>query len=226
MNKLILLLALSALVNTSQTLAEENSSTFSGPYMSVGAGYQHNLIDNENVRATTGSPSFNQPSASNHDIFGQIQAGYGRDFFEKYNISVGLFYDFGGSKVNDIKATFYQDIVKQRLENTAGIFIAPGYYINKETLVFVKAGYVHADKEYVRFKQTPNININLDDSVDGYLWGVGVKHMVSKNIFVGADLTKFSYGTSSSIASLNGLEVKVSSKAEQTNALLSVGYMF
>jgi len=80
MNKLILLLALSALVNTSQTLAEENSSTFSGPYMSVGAGYQHNLIDNENVRATTGSPSFNQPSASNHDIFGQIQAGYGRDF--------------------------------------------------------------------------------------------------------------------------------------------------
>ena len=226
MKNLHLVLTIITLSYVSNVLAENASSSFSGPYVSLGLGNQYNVIDKENVRAVTGAPSFDQPNASKHDYFGQIQAGYGIDFYDKFNVALNAFYDFGGEKVNDIKATLYQDTVKQRLQNTAGIFIAPGYYVNDQTLVFLKAGWVRADKEYSRYRQVPNINVNVNDSVDGYLWGVGIKHLVSTKLFIGADLTRYSYGSSSSIANLNSLEVKVSSKSEQTNALISVGYMF
>jgi opacity protein-like surface antigen len=225
MNKLTLLLALAAFASVSQAVAEENATTFSGPYVSLGAGYQHNTIKKENVSAVSGSPSFDQANASDRDFVGRIQAGYGRDLYKNFNVSVGVFYDIGGNKVNDIKATFYQDNVKQSIENTAGVFIATGYYINQQTLVFLKAGYVRADKEYIRAK-APDINISQNDSVDGYLWGFGVKHLLTKKVFVGADVSRYTYESSSSIANLNGLEVRVSSKPEQTNALLSLGYMF
>lgn len=225
MKNLRLILTAIALTFCSNVFAEDALSTFSGPYVSLGAGYQHNTIEKENVRFVTGLPSYDQPDASDKDFVGRIQAGYGRDFFEKFNVSVGVFYDIGGNKVKDIKATFYQDNVKQSIENTAGVFIAPGYYVNQQTLVFVKAGYVRADKEYTR-PQAPNSNISLSDSVGGYLWGAGVKHLISKNVFIGADLTRYTYGSSSSVVSLNGTDVKISSKPEQTNVLISVGYMF
>jgi opacity protein-like surface antigen len=229
MKNLRLILTAIALTFCSNVFAEDAPSTFSGPYLSLGAGFQYNNIEKENVRAVSGFPSIDQPNASNNDFVGRIQAGYGRDLSEKFNFSVGVFYDIGGNKVNDIKATFYQDNVKQSIENTVGVFIAPGYYVNKQSLLFVKAGYVRADKEYTRYKQElpdVDININLRNSVDGYLWGVGVKHLVSENVFVGADFTRCSFGKSSSVANLNGLEVEISSKAEQTNVLFSLGYQF
>jgi len=225
MKKFRLILTASALTFCSNVFAEDAVSTFSGPYVSFGVGYQNNTIEKENVRFVTGSPSYDQPNSSNKDFLGRIQAGYGRDFSEKFNVSLGVFYDIGGNKVDDIKATFYQDNVEQSIKNTAGVFIAPGFYVNKKTLVFVKAGYVRADKEYVR-PQAPNSNINLSDSVGGYLWGVGVKYLVSKNVFIGADFTRYTYGSSSSVVSLNGTDVKISSTPEQTNVLLSLGYQF
>lgn len=56
--------------------------------------------------------------------------------------------------------------------------------------------------------------------------GVGIKHLLTNNIFVGADLTKYNYGHSSQTTNLRGLDVAVSSKAEQTNALIFIGYKF
>ena len=228
MKNLRLILPTIALTFCSNVFAEDAPSTFSGPYLSLGAGFQHITIEKENVRAVSGFPSIDQPSASNNDFVGRIQAGYGRDLSEKINVSAGVFYDIGGNKVNDIKATYYQDNVKQSIENTVGIFIAPGYYVNKQTLVFVKAGYVRADKEYARYKQEgiTDININIRNSVDGYLWGAGVKHLVSENVFVGADFTRCTFGNSSSVTNLNRLEVEITSKPEQTNVLFSLGYQF
>lgn len=222
MKQLQLLLATFALLNFSQAFAGDESGAFSGPYVSIGAGSQYNNIVNSNVKATTGFPSFDQPSASNHGFLGQVSVGYGFNIGQKFNLSTNLFYNFGDNSVGDIKATFYQDNVKQELKNSAGISLSPGYYLNDNTLVFFKVGYARADKQYARETQS----INLNNPVNGYLWGIGIKHLITNNIFVGADLTKYNYGDGSQATNLRGLDVVVSSKAEQTNALISIGYKF
>jgi len=203
---------------------DKTHSAFAGPYIRLGAGEQYNHIFNENVRATTGFLSFNQPSASSHDFLGQVLAGYGFDIGENFNVSTNIFYNFGDKKVNDIRATWYHDTVKQELKNSVGFYLAPGYKFNDTTLVFLKLGYASADKKYIRDTITPSISLN--DSVNGYLWGVGIKHLLTENIFLGIDLTKHNYGNTSQTTNLKGLSVNVSSKNEQTNALISIGYKF
>ena len=203
---------------------DKTQSTFNGPYLSIGAGSQYNHIFNENVKTTNGVFSFNQPNASSQGFLGQILAGYGFDIGEKFNVSANIFYNFGDKKVNDIRATFYGDTVKQELKNSTGFYLAPGYKFNDTTLVFLKLGYARADKEYIRETRTPSINLN--DSVNGYLWGVGIKYSLTENIFLDVDLTKHNYGNTLKTTNLNRDSVIVSSKNEQTNALISIGYKF
>jgi opacity protein-like surface antigen len=185
-------------------------------------GSQHNDVNKENVRATTGDPSFDQPDASDKNLFGQITAGYGHDFFRRFNVSANLFYNFGGGKVNDVTATFYQDSVKQELSNSRGFFLAPGYYANDRLLVFIKAGVVWSDQKYTR----DTYGIALDHSIRGSLMGVGAKYALTKHVVIGADLTQYDYGTNPAAANLNGLDVTVSSKAKQINGLVSISYHF
>ncbi len=83
--------ALLALGFVSPAFAELNTSSFDGPYIGWGVGSQHNDVNKENVRATTGDPSFDQPDASDKNLFGQITAGYGHDFFRRFNVSANLF---------------------------------------------------------------------------------------------------------------------------------------
>ena len=219
------LVSLALLTLSVKAFADDKThSAFAGPYIRLGTGEQYSHIFNENVQATTGSPSFNQPSASSHGFLGQVLAGYGYDIGEKFNISANIFYNFGDKKVNDIRATWYHDTVKQELKNSVGFYLAPGYKFNDATLVFLKLGYARADKEYIRETRTPSININ--DSVNGYLWGLGIKHSLTENIFLGIDFTKHNYGNTSQTTNLNGLSVNISSKNEQTNALISIGYKF
>lgn len=210
------------LVSFSQVNAEEATGLFAGPSISLGVGYLNNNIYQQNVQSVSGTPSYDQPGASKQDVFGQLSAGYGYDLGQKFNVSIHLFYNFGNDDVDDIKATFFQDTVKQRIKNSAGIYIAPGYYIHSKALIFLKVGYVHADQTYLRKAQ----NINLDNSIEGNLWGIGVKYLVSDNIFIGADLTKYWYGKSKDSARLSFLDVNISSKVKQTSGLVSLGYQF
>ncbi len=217
------------LLSVSPAFSEENTGRFSGPYASLGAGYQYSDIFHENVR--TVNPimglyrSYDQPSASGEDVLGQALAGYGYNFGQNYNLSINLFYNFGATGVADIKATFYQDTVKQRIKNTVGMFLAPGYYISPQALVFLKVGYVRSGQEYIRDSQ----NIRLDRTIQGFLWGVGAKYLVSENVFIGVDVTRYTYGKSSDTTRLNYfpfVDVDVSSKVEQTSGVVSIGYQF
>lgn len=214
--------ALVFLICVSPASAAETMSVFDGPYIGLGLGSQQNSINKENVRATFGSASFDQPDASDRNMFGQITAGYGHTFFQRFNASANLFYNVDGGTVNDITATHYKDSVTQRLSNSRGIFLAPGYYANDLLLVFIKAGIVWADQKYVR----DTYGIALDHRVRGSLLGVGAKYALTRHVVIGVDVTQFDFGRNASTANLNELDVTISSKAKQINGLVSIEYHF
>ncbi len=222
MNKLSIFLAGIVVFACSQSFAEDIKGVFAGPYVSLGAGYQKNKIFNENVSSPGTSLSFDQPSSWDHNPALQLQAGYGFNLGSRFNLGANIFYNISNGNSGHIKSTFYQDDTKQKLENNLGISFEPGVYINNKLLSFLKVGYVRADKKYVR----RNFAISLDDSIDGYLYGFGSKYMINKNVYLGADLTRYRYNSTKEATNLGFIPVIVTSKAEQTMGLISIGYKF
>ncbi len=124
--------------------------------------------------------------------------------------------------LDDINATFFGDRVQQEISNRIGLYIAPGYAIQGNTLVFFKFGFTRANQSYTRESR----GVALDKVIKGKLFGLGIKHAITENIYIGADITKYHYGMNSWVTNINPYEVFVTSKTEQTDASVSFGYKF
>ncbi len=220
MKKTVLFVSFLALPGSA--FADDLGSAFSGPYASVGVGYQANRIYRENVHTTDGLSSFNQPSTSGNGPTMQAQVGYGFKLGERFSISADAFFNLGGGNTSDIKAAFFQDRVVQKIGNSFGFTLAPGFYLTSRTLLFAKAGIGFASWEYYR----ATYNVSTDTSLSGAVVGVGVKHLLSDRLFVGADLTRQTYQAASALTSLSNFQVQVSTKSRQTTGTFSVGYLF
>jgi opacity protein-like surface antigen len=222
MKELLVGLALVTLLPALPACAEDSGPAFGGLSLSLGAGYQYDNIFQENVRTTNGAFSFKQPDATRRSMIGQVQLGYGFNLGEKFNLSVNAFHNVGGGQFADIKATNFQDQVGQSLRNSTGFYLAPGYYINDKTLVFIKAGVVGTRQTYTRDSE----EVALDNTIRGRLLGLGAKYMLSSRVFVSADMTRYTYGSRSWDTRLVTIPVIMSSKARQLDGVLSVGYQF
>lgn len=202
--------------------AEGTTHAFEGAYIGLGLGHQNTYIDRANVRTTDGVFSFNQPNAAGQKTSGHIAVGYGFDVGQNVNLSLNATYSFGKDRVNDSTATFFADRVQQELSNRTALYMAPGYRVTPNTLVFVKMGLVKADQKYLRESR----GVALDHSISGTLFGVGIKHALTPNLHIGTEVTKYNYGFHAWQTNLNPFEVIVSAKTKQADVVFSVGYQF
>ena len=204
-------------------LLADNGGAFNGAYLSLGAGSQYSKIHRQNVSTTSfGGLSFDQPNALDTHLAGQLAAGYGYDLGSDFNLSANVFYNLSTQKVGNTESTFYHDNTRQKLTNNVGFAVEPGYYLNNKLLAFVRLGYARADEQYKR----NHFGLSVSDPVDGIIYGGGAKYMLTDHIYLGADVTKYNYSHSLESASLGSVPVTISSKAEQTVALVSIGYRF
>jgi hypothetical protein len=142
--KLLVALAASGLVATS---AFAQKSAFQGFYGQVATGYESNNASNlNNVLTPTGeTPStWNASSQSFGGAPIVIGLGYNFSVAQRWLVGLGADYSAISQKSSTFSSTYYGDSLNgQTLEasNRFNIFVTPGYEIDKDKMVYLKAGY-------------------------------------------------------------------------------------
>ena len=198
-----ILLSLLALASSTAVFA----GSFEGAYIGAGAGAQY--AENKNMNGDSGT--FSNEKMSDTHFLGQITAGYAFDINQDFNLNTNVFFNLSNDKTGSTSG------VTGKTKNNVGVSIEPGYYLNKDTLAYIKLGYARLDS-----KLDDPTNGSSNTSLDGFLWGAGAKYHLDKNIFVGAEVVEYNYGSNS--VTLGGSST--SYKTNQTTGLINVGYQF
>ena len=92
------------------------------------------------------------------------------------------------------------------------------------TLLYVKTGISFADVIYSR----DNFDLRVEERLSGSLVGFGMKQMITENVYVSADFTRFIYGKSTigSEESMGPYVVDITAKANENRVLLGLGFVF
>ena len=199
------------------------AGSFDGSYIGLGLGAQYNNVYNH----TSAITNIQEPSLSDTHITGQVFAGYGVDITPAFNFGANIFYNLSDESSGSAINTAGQ-LISGKFKNNWGISIEPGYNFSDNMLIHLKLGYARAEYNQTNSTGT-NTSVNeLSKSMDGFLYGIGVKYAVNRNVYIGADLTEYYYGGNSSTgpsANLTHL-VPINWKAQQSVGLVSVGYQF
>jgi len=149
---------------------------------------------------------------SDTHFLGQITAGYAFDINQGFNLNTNIFFNLSNDKTGSTSG------ITGKTKNNIGVSIEPGYYLNKDTLAYIKLGYARLDSKL----DDPANSSSSNTTLDGFLWGAGAKYHLDKNIFVGAEVVEYNYGSNS--VTLGGSST--SYKTNQTTGLINVGYQF
>ena len=246
-------LAIAAALGAASTLAMAGG--FDGPFVQLGIGGSatYNKIGDMQFDHA-GSPSLNG-TQSGSSFNGIVSGGYSKDMgafnesLKGFNLAANLFYVIGNQKAGSNSSSgidYWDDGTtanatlsgNYKLENTWGISIEPGWNFTESTLGYLKLAWVNS---YAKSNATYNAvntdgdtgyaTINGSKNINGFGYGIGVKHLITKNIYLGVDLMGVTYGNSfkNTVGNTNGSgagDSVLSNKFSQFMGFASVGYKF
>lgn len=205
--------------------AETAGGAFDGPFVSAQFGSQSASAVETNVQTTAQpGPSINQPDALGKGGVLQVHGGYGHDLGRMFNVTVGGFAELSGGGLAPTRAGFFGDTVDQEIANRIGLYLAPGVYVDPQTLVYAKVGVSQADHRYDR--AVPGIA--LSQRISGQMFGIGVKRMLDDHMFWSVDYTRVNYGLAQlgTGVPLNTFVVDVRARAITEEVSVGFGYQF
>ena len=237
-------LAIAAALGAASTMAIAGG--FDVPFVQLGIG--GSATYNKISDAQTEEGGSLNGTQSGGSFNGLVAAGYSQDFgafnssLKGFNLAANIFYVIGNQKAGsnstnwagtDDNGTAMNKSLNgnYKLQNTWGISVEPGWNFTESTLGYVKLAWVNSQaKSNVDYTDSNSVGVvdtvNGSKNINGFGYGLGVKHLVTKNIYVGVDLMGVTYGNSftNSVASDNSSFVK--NKFSQFMGFASVGYKF
>jgi len=238
--KIKLFVAAAATVVASSAMAQ---SAFQGFYGQIGTGYESNAFGSTNVISTPTSGAGSNWSTGSQNANGVplvIGLGYNHSVSPNWLLGVGVDYSALKQETSTYTSTLTGDRLsgsKLEASNRVNIFVTPGYAIDKDKLVYLKAGY-----SMVTIKQTaPTYYTDLVDATQsgpiglgaqsktqgGYVVGLGYKQMITSGFFGYAEANYMSYSKPSfSATSTDGTKLSTSPSLNSYQALVGVGYKF
>jgi Outer membrane protein beta-barrel domain len=213
MKKMLLIaLATSALSMPQLALAQ---SAFDGINLQLGLGFSS--LGNE---AGFGNSDL-VIKTSQQNTMGSVAVGYSHGFKNKFNLASNVFYNIGSDDAGSISSTETglgaNATISSKVQNVWGISVEPGYYLSDNSLSFIKLGWVTATAKI----DTNQRVLNIGNS-SGFMYGLGFKHMLVNNLYIGIEAYQASFSSVSS--TFNG--TNISSKPNLTYGGLTVGYKF
>jgi len=227
--KKILKLSAIALLATSTSLMAQ----MTGPSVAVSLSKAHAATDGTatgNNNNTTGSVSRNFTIAS-------IDLDYAQKIDNSWNMSYGINYIPVKGKIGDVSradtnlgdagaSTSGTATAKGELKKHVTLYVEPTYMVNKDSGVYAKLGYVHADLNITSTSViVGGTTANDTIGVHGYQYGIGYKTALSNNLYGKIEGTINNYSN-----------VSYTKKGEETNTFtanpevrqvtISVGYTF
>lgn len=206
------------------------ANTFDGPYAALSMG----LVNKQtNVNASLSDSmmpnTYDNQTSSKNSVMGQALLGYSYSFAEKFNISANVFTQFGsnnaGTDTNAIEGANSSEI-RYKLKNVWGISIEPGIYLADKTLAYAKLGVAKGKSS--RHFSVNGANAVVSDSFNrtGFLYGIGVKHMLTSNVYVGLEVQKIDFSGKTTVSLSNSGTETRNSKLSQLSGAVSIGYQF
>jgi opacity protein-like surface antigen len=109
------------------------------------------------------------------------------------------------------------------LKNYATLYLQPTYKIGGGTAVFGKVGYIHGDVKISGSNTATSSTINATDTLNGYVFGLGVQHNINKNVFVRLE---GSFTAHDDVTATDSKNTKFTADSELIAGKLSIGYSF
>jgi len=247
--KIKLLVAAAATVVASSAMAQ---SAFEGFYGQIATGYENNSYSNLSaIGSATGEANSNWTMSNQSSSGAPLVIGLGYNFSVAPSWLIGIGADYsalsqttgnfsssttgpGGNGYGGTLSSF-----KLEASNRFNIFVTPGYEIDKDKLVYLKAGYssVSVKQTYpTYYTATSNHSSdsgavtgfsNQTSTVGGYIVGLGYKQMIAAGFYGFVEANYMSYNKPS-------FSSKTSSNYTLTNnpslntyqALVGIGYKF
>lgn len=203
------------------------AGTFDGPYIQAAFGVVNKQIKAQQSGTDSGSWSEGWNSVSSSNAAGQVALGYSYNPLSLFNIAANLYYDIS-SQDGGQYATSQPYTMTPKLKNVWGISIEPGAYLANKTLGYVKLGWTNGTTS-VRVTDDGSQTGNMRKNVNGFLYGIGIKRLLTDNIFIGVEFSQSQFNQASStypsLAGGNFTET-IHAKPTQTMGLITLGYKF
>lgn len=231
MKKLIIASALSAAFVSPAVFAQ--ATGFTGFYGQVGLGM--NSAGTDASTTVPQAPQFGNffgGKLGEQNVAGNVALGYNYSLPNGLTIGANVFYNISGDSAGSLtinEATFDNGdpnnslTASNRLKNIWGISVEPGYAFNN-SLGYLKLGWAQAQNSW---------STNADGlgsigfgTTNGFLYGVGFKHAINKNVYVGVEVYQIAFGKKSSTLNEDGTLTTFSSKPNYTYGGIVLGARF
>jgi len=184
------------------------AGSFDGPFVQLGIGTASSTLQVPADVYGTGTGTFKLGDTS---FIGQIAAGYSYGW-DEFNLAGSAYYVIGDQKSGSLPNS-----AEFKGKDTWGVSVDPGIYLNDSTLVYLKLGYV----------QTKGVaelagGGSLDQSFDGFGYGLGLKLRFSSNIYWLAELQEAQFASKT----WTGYSGKAEFRPRELTAIVGVGYKF
>jgi hypothetical protein len=248
MKKLLFVIAITLIATTASA-----QSAFEGFYGQIASGYESNQVSNLNATGTYAGTDYSGLPAdvlgASNQTFGSspLIIGIGYNFSVASSWLLGLGVDYSAlsqkssifsqpvtSGIIGIGATFSGN--QLTVSNRFNIFLAPGYAIDKDKLVYLKAGY-----SSVSLKEGMPTSVSAEGSaslpftsqtqtLSGYIVGLGYKQMIADGFYGFAEANYMAYGQKTFSSSFNSgpdsYTYANSPNLSSYQALVGIGYKF
>ena len=112
---------------------------------------------------------------------------------------------------------------KLELENYATLYLQPTFKVGGGTSVYGKVGYIHGDVKITGSNTATSSTINAKDTLNGYVFGLGVQHNLNKNLFVRLE---GNFTAHDDVTATDSKGTKFTADSEMYAGKLSIGYSF
>lgn len=246
MKKVLIAAAAASILATPTAFAQ---SAFEGFYGQIATGYESNSTSSLNGTVVDPDGTSTNYSASNQSFGGAplvIGLGYNFSVAPKWVIGLGADYSAISQKSSTFSSalangTAGAQINGQTIEvsNRFNIFVTPGYEIDKDKLVYLKAGYSSVQAKGAgptTYTEPSGLSVPISVSsstttLNGYVLGLGYKQIITGGLYGFAEGNYMSYSkanNSGSIVNGDGSTSKINSNSNLSSyqLLVGVGYKF
>jgi opacity protein-like surface antigen len=168
--------------------------------------------------------------------FASIFIEYNKTMSKEWDVAFGLDYipfsteidsksgaDVGGDIETTTSVTNGTKSATLDLKNHATFYIQPAYNLGNGLAAFGKIGYSHADLKISSANVATGSTLNKDDTLEGYLIGVGIQKNIDKTMFVRFEANYTDYDT---VTYTNSSGTKFTADPELWTAKVSIGKSF
>ncbi|MBT8566131.1 porin family protein [Polynucleobacter paneuropaeus] len=233
--KIKLLVAAAATVVASSAMAQ---SAFEGFYAQAGVGYENNSFGSRTLNVSaggghtgTGGAALSAPSSSGGGFSGLIGLGYNYSVAPQWLIGIGADY----SPTSTTTSTQFvltcspqsdcDGTNNYKVNNRYSVYLTPGYEVDKDKLVYLKAGYSGENVTWQPQGTAASV-ASQSKTASGYVVGLGYKQLIDKNIYVFGEGNYYSY-SSNNVSTTSGSQTVTQAQTPSAyQFLVGVGYKF